>query len=80
MSANDVKIIKLLIDMKHILKKIEQNTRIQTQFRLSEPVFLEAGNYGLDGGDCSWKHCNCGDHKTGEQTWGWYCPVHGDCK
>ena len=23
--------------------------------------------------------CNCGNHKTGESTGGWYCPVHGHC-
>jgi len=21
--------------------------------------------------------CNCGQHKTGESTGGWYCPSHG---
>lgn len=21
--------------------------------------------------------CNCGEHKTGESTGGWHCPVHG---
>ena len=25
------------------------------------------------------KLCNCGDHKHGEGTGGWYCPVHGQC-
>ena len=23
--------------------------------------------------------CNCGDHKSGELTGGWHCPVHGQC-
>jgi hypothetical protein len=23
--------------------------------------------------------CNCGDHKSGESTGGWQCPVHGQC-
>ena len=24
-------------------------------------------------------NCNCGEHKHGESTGGWFCPVHGDC-
>lgn len=45
--------------------------------------FLEPINYGQANDAGSHNEgihfCNCGNHKCGESTGGWHCPVHGQC-
>lgn len=44
-----------------------------------QPYIYKGGNLIPAVEDTGSVCCICGDHKSGELTGGWHCPVHGQC-
>ena len=61
--------------MKEISEKLDNIIHLLEFIKNQHPdIHLIPGSYNAIG-----EICNCGNHKHGESTNGWCCPVHGIC-
>ena len=71
-----------IVDIKNLLVKIVELLRFMKAHHhiqmipASQPYIYQGENL-IPAVEDTGKFCNCGDHKTGELTGGWICPVHG---
>lgn len=71
--------IELLEDKEDPNRRLTEEEARKECYPLYPPLDPFQHGKADDASNRSWVDCNCGDHKHGELTGGWFCPVHGQC-